>query len=125
MYYNGKENGKLGNLGEDLVAEYLRKCGYIIIKRNWRDRFGEIDVIAEKDEHIIFVEVKTRMDDPMVGGAEAVDRKKAERVRKTALLFLKKLHRPLTPRFDVAEVTVYKRDDGTTGYNLEYIKSAF
>lgn len=125
MYYNGKESGNLGNLGEDLVAEYLRQNGYIIVKRNWRDRFGEIDVIAEKDAHIIFVEVKTRTDGALVSGFEAVDRKKAENIRKTALLFLKRLHRELIPRFDVAEVTVYIRKDNKVGYKLNYIKSAF
>lgn len=125
MYYNGKENGRLGDLGESLVAEYLRSRGYIIVKRNWRDRFGEIDVIAEKDEHIIFVEVKTRTEDALVSGIESVNRKKAERIRKTALSFLRRLKRDLTPRFDVAEVTVYMKSDGKIGYKLNYIKSAF
>ena len=125
MYYNGKENGKLADLGEDLVAEYLRQNGYIIVKRNWRDRFGEIDVIAEDREHILFVEVKTRMDNSLVSGAEAVNRKKTERIRKTADSFLRRLKRELTPRFDVAEVTVYLREDSTVGYKLNYIPSAF
>ena len=125
MYYNGKENGRLADLGEDLVAKYLKQNGYIIVKRNWRDRFGEIDVIAEDNEHILFIEVKTRMDDPLVSGFESVNRKKAERIRKTADLFLKRLHRELTPRFDVAEVTVYLREDSTIGYKLNYIPSAF
>lgn len=125
MYYNGRENGKLGNLGEDLVAKHLKLNGYIIIKRNWRSRFGEIDVIAEKGEHIIFVEVKTRTEDAIVSGIEAVDLKKAERIRKTALSFLKRMHRNLKPRFDVAEVIVFMKEDGKIGYRLNYIKSAF
>ena len=125
MYYNGKASGRLADLGEDLVAEYLRQKGYIVVKRNWRDRYGEIDVIAENREHILFVEVKTRMDEPMVGGTEAVTRKKAERIRKTAFSFLSRLYRELTPRFDVAEVTVYIREDGTIGYKLNYIEAAF
>ena len=125
MYYNGKTSGNLANLGEDLVAEHLRQNGYIIIKRNWRDRFGEIDVIAENNEHILFVEVKTRMDDPVVSGFEAVTLKKKERIKKTALLFLKRFRQKLSPRFDVAEVTVYIRENGTVGYKLNYIKSAF
>lgn len=125
MYYNGKQSGSFGNLGEELVSEYLREQGYIIVKRNWRDRFGEIDVIAENGEHIIFVEVKTRMEGALVSGLEAVDRRKAERIRKTALSFVKRLHRELEPRFDVAEVTAYIRENGTVGYRLNYIRSAF
>lgn len=112
-------------MGENLVANYLKSNGYIIVKRNWRDRFGEIDVIAEKDEHIIFVEVKTRAENALVSGLEAVDRKKAERIRKTALSFLRRLHRDLIPRFDIAEVTVYMRNDSKIGYKLNYVKSAF
>ena len=125
MYYNGKENGQIGNLGEDLVADYLKSKCYIIVKRNWRDRFGEIDVIAENGVHIIFVEVKTRTEDALVSGREAIDRKKAERIRKTALSFINRFYRNLSSRFDVAEVTVYTRDDNTVGYKLNYIKSAF
>ncbi|MBR4072709.1 MAG: YraN family protein, partial [Clostridia bacterium] len=100
------ESARLGALGEDLVAEYLRKQGFIIVKRNWKDRFGEIDVIAEDKKHIIFVEVKTRTEGALVSGAEAVDRRKAERIRKTALTFLSRFRMELTPRFDVGEVTV-------------------
>ena len=125
MYYNGKKSGELGNLGEEMVADYLRKRGYIVIKRNWRDRYGEIDVIAENDTHIIFVEVKTRKENAMVGGVEAVDCFKSERVRAAAISFLNRLKRPLVPRFDVAEIIVYSRPDSTIGYKLNYIESAF
>ena len=76
MYYNGKKSGELGNQGEEMVANYLRKEGYVIIKRNWRDKFGEIDVIAENKTHIIFVEVKTRSENPIVSGTAAVDRQR-------------------------------------------------
>ena len=119
------ESAKLGQLGEDLVAKYLRQQGAIIVKRNWKDRFGEIDVIAEDKEHIIFVEVKTRTEGALVSGIEAVDRRKAERIRKTALSFVHRLQMDLTPRFDVAEVTVFSKKDGSVGYKLNYIISAF
>ena len=125
MYYNGKQSGSTGNLGEELTAEFLRKNGYIIVKRNWRDRFGEIDVIAENNTHIIFVEVKTRRENALVGGITAVDLLKTQRIKRTANEFLKRLQRPLIPRFDVAEVIVYTRPDKTEGYKLNYIKSAF
>jgi len=119
------ESAKLGQLGEDLVAKYLRQQGAIIVKRNWKDRFGEIDVIAEDKQHIIFVEVKTRTEGALVSGVEAVDRRKAERIRKTALSFVRRLQMELTPRFDVAEVTVFSKEDGSVGYKLNYIISAF
>jgi len=112
-------------LGEEMVADYLRKEGYAVIKRNWRDRRGEIDVIAESDTHILFVEVKTRKENALVGGIAAVNRSKALRIKLAAASFLNRLNRPLTPRFDVAEITVYTRTDGSRGYRLNYIKSAF
>ena len=49
--------GKIGKSGEDRTAAFLRKRGFAIIKRNYQCRFGEIDIIAEDREYIIFVEV--------------------------------------------------------------------
>ena len=49
-----------GNSGEEMTAKFLKGRGYIISARNYRSRFGEIDVIAENNEMILFVEVKTR-----------------------------------------------------------------
>jgi len=50
----------LGKKGEDLAADYLRKKGYRILKRNWRSGRNEVDIIADNNEYIVFVEVKTR-----------------------------------------------------------------
>ena len=61
MLSGREEAARLGREGERRVAEYLRSKGYIILRRNWRDsRFGEIDIIAELNEDLIFVEIKTR-----------------------------------------------------------------
>jgi putative endonuclease len=53
-------NQKIGTWGESVAAEYLKERGYIIVARNVRTPYGEIDIIAEKDGFTIFVEVKTR-----------------------------------------------------------------
>ena len=50
----------LGNIGEAKAEAYLKECGYKILERNYRAKFGEIDLIAEKDKVITFVEVKSR-----------------------------------------------------------------
>ena len=50
----------IGKIGEDKTVELLKKQGCIIIKRNWRDRYGELDIVADDGKNIIFVEVKTR-----------------------------------------------------------------
>lgn len=117
--------GKTGAEGEKRVAEYLKSRGCLIAARNYRTRFGEIDVIAEDRTHIIFTEVKTRREGYLVSGAESVDLHKQRRIRLAAEEFLSKLHIPLEPRFDVAEVTVYKKADGSDGYRLNYIEGAF
>ena len=117
--------GKTGGMGESLTADFLRKNGFVIVKRNYHCRFGEIDIIAENKEYIIFTEVKTRREDSLVSPAEAVDARKQRRIILTAEDFLSKYETELQPRFDVAEVTVFKRSDGTDGYKLHYIKNAF
>lgn len=117
--------GEIGVEGERRVAEYLKSRGCLIAARNYQTRFGEIDVIAEDKTHIIFTEVKTRREGYLVSGAESVDSGKQRRIRLAAQDFLSKLRIPLEPRFDVAEVIVYKKADGSDGYRLNYIEGAF
>ena len=59
---------KLGDRGEDYTARYLEKQGFHIVERNWHSRYGEIDIIAENEEYLLFVEVKTRRAGSMVPG---------------------------------------------------------
>lgn len=95
----------VGRWGESLAAEYLRKKRYALLAANYRCRFGEIDLIAENREHIIFVEVKLRKSARFAEALEFVDLHKQERLRKTAAVFLA-THEELTKpaRFDVIEV---------------------
>lgn len=117
--------GKIGLEGEKRVVNHLRKNGFLVIKQNYACKYGEIDIIAQNGEYIIFVEVKTRKQNSLVSGAQAVDSFKQNRIMKTAQDFLQKTGCELQPRFDVAEVTVFEREDGNTGYKLHYIKNAF
>lgn len=52
-------NGRIGKLGEDMACEYLTSLGFIIVERNYRTKFGEIDIIAAKKGKLHIVEVKT------------------------------------------------------------------
>lgn len=117
--------GKTGQEGEKRVANYLRKKGLAVIKQNYICKYGEIDIIAQDHEYILFVEVKTRKENSLVSGAQSVDSFKQSRILKTAEDFLAKTECELQPRFDVAEVTVFERKDGSTGYKLHYINNAF
>lgn len=113
-----------GKKGEDITADFLKKHGFIIFKRNYHSRFGEIDIVAEKDDLLVFVEVKTRVQDNMVSPAQAVDFHKRERMRLTAKTFLNKTFIDYKCRYDVSEITV-RMENGEYKYSLNYIKNAF
>lgn len=116
------DSGATGRNGELFVSEFLRRNGYSVVKRNYRSRFGEIDIIAENSEYIIFTEVKTRRGNSLFAPAEAVNAAKRRRILLTAEDFLAKYETELQPRFDVAEVIV---PENGGRYKLNYIKNAF
>lgn len=116
----------MGKAGEDFVSQYLKSKGYIILKRNWRDsRYGELDIVAENQECIAFVEVKTRQKNSLVSGLEAVDTGKQNRTKNASQTFMRRLRTNLPPRLDVAEVTVVSEKDGQFEFEINYIENAF
>lgn len=126
MFTDYKHSVLLGKAGEDYVAKYLKSKGYIILKRNWRDsRYGEIDIIAENRDYIVFVEVKTRQKYSPVSGVEAVDFHKQQRIKNASQIFMRKLRTNLPPRIDVAEVTLLDENKDVFDFKLNYIENAF
>ena len=101
---SGEDSRLRGRWGEALAAEFLRRKGYRIIASGWRCRFGELDLVAEGGEFLCFIEVKLRGRERFGTGAEQVDRRKQERLRTTAELYLQQHPSPLQPRFDVVEI---------------------
>ncbi len=97
-------NNIVGAWGESLAADYLRKKRYKIVAMNYRCRFGEIDIIAQNREYLIFAEVKLRKSAKFAAASEFVDRFKQERLRSTAELYLSENPTSLQPRFDVIEI---------------------
>lgn len=118
-------SGEIGRIGEQMVADYLRKSGYIILRRNFRSEFGEIDIIAETRDTVAFVEVKTRSHDFVVAPADAVDRSKQYKIAKTARAFLDRAYLVGACRFDIAEVVYRREKTGDIRFSLNYIKNAF
>lgn len=116
---------EIGKIGEQMTADYLKSQGYIITRRNFRSDFGEIDIVAEVPDTVVFVEVKTRNTDSPVFPADAVDPAKQYKIAKTARIFLDKAYIFGKYRFDIAEVTYKKDCDGTPHFSLNYIKNAF
>ena len=101
---SGRDSRLLGRWGEDLTAEYLRDKGYRILAANWRCRFGELDLVAEDGTYLCFVEVKLRKSAAYGSAAAFVDRRKQEKLRAAAMLYLSRYPTDLQPRFDVVEI---------------------
>lgn len=116
------EINKTGVWGEIYAARYLRDNGYRIVTSNYRSRLGEIDIIAEKNKNICFVEVKTRGENPIAEPMEAVDTAKQSRIIATAKLFMKVYEYKLQPRFDVCEVWLDKNFEVR---KINYLENAY
>lgn len=112
---------ELGDFGEKVTAYYLEKKGYRILKRNFRIKGGEIDIIAEKDGIIVFTEVKTRAPDPLVNGFEAITAAKKKRIIKASEIYSMRYPHDFQPRFDAVWITV--SDGKVTGFR--YVENAF
>lgn len=95
-----------GRLGEKAAAKYLAKAGLKIVARNYRIGRDELDIVALDGQSLVFVEVKTRTPNAVVGGFfAAVSKRKAQALRRCARAFIAKMHtRPDTWRFDVVDV---------------------
>lgn len=101
---SGQESRLLGRWGETLAAEYLRQRGFSILGAGWRCRFGEIDLIAADKNYLCFVEVKLRKSAAHGTAGAFVDRRKQEKLRLTAQMYLSEHPTELQPRFDVVEI---------------------
>ena len=93
-----------GDWGEALVEKYLSERGCRIVEREWRCRFGEIDIIAADRHYVVFVEVKLRASDRFVRAGAYVTPAKQARIRTAASLWLAEHETQLQPRFDVIEI---------------------
>ena len=94
----------LGRWGESAAAEYLRKKHYKLVAANYRCRFGEIDLIVENRDYLVFVEVKLRKSDAFAQAKEFVHKTKQEKIKQTAALYLSLHETGKQPRFDVIEI---------------------
>lgn len=114
----------IGTLGEDAAANYLRKKGYIIKKRNFRLKTGEIDIIAaDPNGCTVFVEVKARKGTAYGNPSEFVDRRKQEKIRRTALIYMRTDQADM--RFDIIEVLYKVIGDTPRITKINHIENAF
>jgi len=81
---NKKDNFIKGRQGEETASRWLKGNGYRLVGRNVKNDFGEIDIIAEKDGWLVFIEVKAKYDDGLGLPEEMISRKKVARIKKAA-----------------------------------------
>lgn len=103
----GKSN-VLGAWGEEKASKFLEQQGYSIICRNYHSRYGEIDIIAENDAFLVFVEVRLRRNVRYGTPEETVDLRKQQKLRLTAEQYLQQNETFKQPRFDV--IALYAKD---------------
>ncbi len=124
MFGRIKEAGNIpvGRQGETLACQYLSRQGYRIIVRNYRTKLGEIDIIAEEQGTLVFVEVKARRGHQCGHPFEAVTPSKCRQISKVALQYLAETGREGCPaRFDVVAVSFA----GEAAPVIELVKNAF
>lgn len=114
------EKRRLGFWGERRACKYLKKQGYKIIERNYKCPFGEVDIIAQKDDVTAFIEVKTRTSDYFGAPNEAVDNRRKDRYKNVVRYYYAHRQTDCTVRFDIIEVM--KEDKAVT---LNHIENAF
>lgn len=85
--FRPQHNQRIGRTGEQVAASYLQKHGYRIVLRNFKARYGEIDIICEKDGVLIFVEVKTRIGNQFGAPEEAITPRKLREIIQTSQYF--------------------------------------
>ena len=117
-------NNLVGAWGEALAAEYLRKRPYKLLAVGYHGRFGEIDLIVENRQYLVFVEVKVRKNENFAQAHEYVNRKKQDKIRVTASMYLSENPTKLQPRFDVIEI--YAPDGvNSTHPQINHMEDAF
>ena len=114
------ESHILGSKGEDIAADHLKRSGYKILFRNWKWGKNEIDIIAEKDDTVVFVEVKTRTDEFLGGVASAISTEKQKSIIYAADGYIRRFNVDKESRFDVLTIIM----SGET-FTIDHIESAF
>lgn len=114
------ESHSLGKRGEKIAADYLMTNGYRLLERNWSTGKREIDIIAEDEEYLIFVGVKTRTADFQLHPRDAVSVPKQRNMIFAAQTYIERTMCEKEARFDIVSIVV----DGRR-YELEHIENAF
>jgi len=114
------EHNILGKEGEEEAVKYLLSHDYVIRHRNWRRGHKELDIVAEKDDELIVIEVKTRKNRLFADPHDAVTPMKIRRTVLAADAYIKCFQVDLPVRFDIVTIV-----GESGGFTVEHIKEAF
>ena len=114
------KHNKLGKEGELIAFMFLQKENFRILKTNWRYQKAEVDIIAQKDDFLVFVEVKTRGSKKFGKPEEAIDKKKIALYKDAAEGYLGQYPSEVEIRFDVVSIVI-----ATDETQIEYFPDAF
>lgn len=118
-----------GRQGENAACDWLIKNGYTVTKRNYTSPHGEIDIIAEDDKYIVFVEVKYRKNSVHLTKygrpVRAVTKQKRQHIIYTAKHYLSHFKTTKKPRLDIIEIIGNDERDGFTSLQIKHYKNAF
>lgn len=99
------QSNTYGKRSEIIAADYLKKKGYKILETNYKNKVGEIDIIAKDKDYIVFVEVKARLSQKFGHPFDAIDERKQQKIHAVASLYLVKNHKYGTNcRFDAISI---------------------
>jgi putative endonuclease len=111
---------EIGELGEKLAQQHLRKLGYRILATNWRYGHLELDIVARDGDELVIVEVKSRSGIRYEHPSEAVTSGKMKRIVEAADAFIQEIDSELETRFDIITVIFFGQ-----AHELEHFKDAF
>lgn len=106
----------VGKQKEEIAVEYIKKIGYKVIAQNYRNRYGEIDIIAEDNEYVFFIEVKYRKNRKYGSGEESVNAAKCRKIYMLSQQYIIENNIKKGIRYDVVAI---ENDE------LRYIKNYF
>ena len=125
-FYPGGDNSKkvlkTGEKGEEIAVGFLEGLGYAIVTRNYRQRIGEIDIVAQDGETLVFVEVKTRKNNRYGGPLEAIDIRKQIKLSRMAQDYISRNGLDDSPaRFDVVAILLKSGSEP----EIQHLRDAF
>ena len=115
-----RQSQLLGQYGESQALKLLQQKGLKLLEKNYRSRFGEIDLIMEDVEHVVFVEVRLRSSNDFGGAVASVDRRKQSKLIKCAQQYIATKPSRLGFRFDVIAIS-----PSTSQHEIQWIANAF